>query len=198
MLVMLGAGIVVVFALAFGYYLLNGTLGDREQELADVQQQTAILETQVAALRQYEVLQSQRAQTESVVQGIYANRTLVSELLDGISLVVPENVWFQSVSLSTSDPIVIEPAAQATAGAVGDNKLAIEGNTYSFEDVAEVLVRLQLIPALSQVDLASAGVPRGATDPAADVKGFSIEAEVQNTQALDTPLPVTQVEVEGL
>ena len=137
LLVLLGAIIVAVFALGFGYYLLNNSLADRENELADVQQQTAVLESQLTALQQYERLESERAGTEAVVQGIYAGRTLVSDILNAVSLVVPENVWFQSLSLTTTDPVV-----QGTAGAAvpagtappSDNKLAINGKTYTFED----------------------------------------------------------------
>jgi len=199
-LALIAAIILVIFGLGFGYYMLNNTLSDRKQELADVQQQTALLEDQLAALRQFEQLQSRRIATETVVQGIYAGRTLVADILDSVSLVVPESVWFQNLALTTLDPMVASSAAgqSGVVSAQGDNQLTVEGNTYSFPDVAQVLVRLQLIPALSQIDLVSAGQPRGATDPAKDIKGFSIGASVINTQPADTPLPMSQVEVEGL
>ena len=105
LLILIGVAIVVIFAIGFGYYLLNGTLTDREQELADLQQQNASLQAQLAELRQYGDIQRDRVDTEEVVQGIYASRTLVSDILDGISLVVPENAWFQSVALTTLDPL---------------------------------------------------------------------------------------------
>ena len=197
---LIAAAIVVIFAIAFGYYLLNNTLSDREQELAGLQQETASLETQLLALRQYEDLQSQRADMEAVAQGIYESRTPVSDILDAVSLVVPENAWFQSLALTTSDPAVSESAAgagQTTVVAPNDNKISVEGNTYSFEDIAQVLVRLQLVSCLSDVSLASAGEPRGTTDPAQKVKGFSIEATV-DAPPTALPLPMSQVEVEGL
>ncbi|OFW57124.1 MAG: hypothetical protein A2133_08775 [Actinobacteria bacterium RBG_16_64_13] len=193
MLGFVAAVIVVLFALGFGYYMLNNRLSDREQELADVEQQTRLLQTQVAALSQYERLASQRASTEQVVQGVYSQRTLVADILNELSLVVPENVWFESMQLTTADP-----RAANVDDAPSDNAISLEGNTYSFENVAQLLVRLQLIPALSNIDLAQAGLPVGAVDPTKDVKGFSIGARVNNTQAPDTPLPVSQVEVEGL
>ena len=199
LLVLLAVGIVVLFALGFGYYLLSGNLSDRKSELADVQQQTALLQGQLTSLQQYERLQSERASAESVVQGVYASRTLVSDVLDAVSRVVPENAWFQSLALTASDPTGASTGASPTAGltAMRDNKLAVEGRTYSFEDVAQVLVRLQLVPALSEVKLVSAGRSTGATDPAQHVKAFSIQAAVINTQPANTPLPMSQVEVDG-
>lgn len=201
LLALLAVVIIAIFAIGFGYYLWNNTLDDRQQALADAQQQTASLEAQLAALTQYERLQAQRAGAEAVVQGIYANRTLVSEVLDAVSLVVPENAWFESLALTTADPVLAATDAGSTpaagAGAQADNKLAIEGNTYSFEDVAQVLVRLQLVRTLSGIDLVAAGAPKGSTDPAKVVKGFSIDASVINMQPADTPLPMSQVEVEG-
>jgi Tfp pilus assembly protein PilN len=196
LLALLGAAIVIIFAIAFGYYLLNNTLTDREQELADLQQQNAALQEQLAALEQYGDIQRDRENAEGIVQGIYASRTLVSDILDATSLVVPENAWFQSLALTTLDPTSPGSEPEAGGASAGDNGLTIEGNTYSFEDVAQVLVRLQLIPSISGVSLVSAGLPKGATDPEIEVKGFSIDAVVDAPETTDTPLPISQVEVE--
>lgn len=199
-LVLFAVIVLAVFAIGFGYYLLHNTLADREQELASAQAQTASLETQVAVLRRFERLQAQRVSAERIVQGIYANRTQVSEVLDAVSLVVPDNAWFASLALSTADPISAadaDPAQTAGAGPLGTSTLAIEGNSYSIEDIAQVLVRLQLVPAISDVNLRAVGTARGSTDPAIVVRGFSIDASVRNAQPADTPLPMSQVEVEG-
>ena len=61
-----------------------------------------------------------------------------------------------------------------------------------------MLVRLQLVPALGEISLESAGDPTGSVDEKKEVKGFSIHATVTNTQPEDTALPMSQVEVEGL
>ncbi len=199
LLALLGAAIVVIFAIGFGYYLLNNTLTDREQELADLQQQNAVLQGQLAELQQYGDIQRDRAEAEEVVQGIYSSRTLVSDILDAISLVVPENAWFQTIALTTLDPKSSGAAAeggQSAPAEAGDNEISIEGNTYSFQEIAQVLVRLQLVPSLSGVNLVSAGLPRGTTDPEIEVKGFSIDAVVDGPESTDTPLPLSQVEVE--
>jgi Tfp pilus assembly protein PilN len=189
---LVAGAIIVLFGLGLGYYLLSSTLEDRKQELTAVQQERQRVEAQAADLRQYELLASERARTEEVVQTVYAGRTLVADILDSISLVVPETVWFQSLSLSTAEPTATGAAGAAEPVAVGT--LSIEGATYTFEEVAQVIVRLQLIRALAGVDLGSASV----ADESGKTRGFSIGAAVINTQDPETPLPVSQVEVEGL
>jgi Tfp pilus assembly protein PilN len=193
MLAVVVAAIVVMFALALGYYMFTNTRSDRETELQQVQLERESLDAQVSALQAYERLAEQRRDKETVVQGIYAGRTLVAQLLGDVSLVVPDNAWFISLSMSVADP----GALASDSGEVSGGSLSLEGNTYSFKDVARVLVLLQLIEALSNVDLESAGAAIGDVDPNKGVKGFSIGAVVNNTQKVDAPLPLSQVEVEG-
>jgi Tfp pilus assembly protein PilN len=193
LLAMVGLIIVVLFAIGFGYYVFKGILADREQELADLQQQTAALQEQVAALEQYERLQVQRQDFQAAVQGIYASRTLVSEILEAVSLVVPENVWFQNLALSTADPSLVPPESASEAS----GPLTIEGQTYTFEDVARMVVRLQLIPSLQGVELSSAIQVSEAEGSTPEIKGFSLGASVVNVHADDAILPLSDVEVEG-
>ncbi len=104
LLATVGLFIVVIFGLGFGYYTFSNVLDERKQELADLEVQTTKLEQQVQALRAYELLASQREGVQSVVQSIYTSRTLLSDVLDAVSLVIPDNAWFQSLELSATDP----------------------------------------------------------------------------------------------
>ncbi len=197
MLALLAVVVIVIFAVGLGYYVLSGRLDSKEQELADIRQQVAQLESQVAALDQYARLSAERERTEVAIQKIYAGRTLVADVLDTMSLVIPEDAWFQSLNLQTAEPVLdVGAGGQGTGVVEGQAGLmTVEGNTYSFEGVAQVLVRLKLIPTLNDVVLLSAGQPRGETDPAVDVKGYTITASVVNDQPADMPLPMSQAEV---
>jgi Tfp pilus assembly protein PilN len=104
---------------------------------------------------------------------------------------VPENAWFQGLQLTASDPGVVESKTEVKEG-----EIAIEGKTYSFEDVSRLVVRLQLIPSLADVTLTSANQAQDAGESGVEVKGFSIGASVSNTQ-LGGALPLTDVEVQG-
>ena len=52
------------------------------------------MQSQVQALAKYGQIDAARKSTETMVTSAYAGRTLVSEILDKLSLVVPDNVWF--------------------------------------------------------------------------------------------------------
>jgi Tfp pilus assembly protein PilN len=195
MLAMLAVFVLVIFAIGLGYYVLNGRLDTKQQDLADVQQQVSQLQSQVSSLDQFAKLSDQVSKAEATIQKIYAGRTLVATLLTDISQVVPDDTWFESLVLQTTDPVPATAAAGAVTPTQSQSTMTIEGNTYTFEGVAQDLVRLQLIPLLSDVSLVSAGAPKGTTDQTKDVKGFTMGATVINDQPPQTPLPVIQAEV---
>jgi Tfp pilus assembly protein PilN len=184
--------VIVVAALAFGYYSFKSSLSSKQDELVAVQQQNAQLQGQLETLQQYEALQGKRVQAEKVVQGIYVGRTMVSDILDELSLVVPDTAWFLDLALTTSDPV---PAATVATQTASGNVFSIDGETYGFDDVAQMLVRLQLVPALTDSRLSSAGPPGSNVDPTKHVVGFTVAGTVTNTQPADKPLPLSQVEV---
>lgn len=195
-LALVAVAVIAIFGVAFGYYVLGGQLDTKKQELADTQREVAQLQEQVRALDEFGRLSAQRAQTEAVVQKIYANRTLVASILDSLSLVVPEDAWFQTLDLQTSDSGMAPSKAGAGASASEQaGSLTIQGNTYGFDGVARVLVRLKLMSQLTDVSLVSAGDPLGEVDPTKGVRGFTVGASVVNDQPADTPLPTGQAEV---
>ena len=195
-LVMLVIGVLVVFGLGFGYYLLNSELSDKRAQLTVLEQQVAEVEAEVAALHQYELLAIQRDQVEAMVEGIYSARTTVSGVLDDISLVIPNTIWFQSLGLTVADPVVATaataggPVSDPTAGTL----LSVEGKTYSFEEVAQLLVRFQLVPSLVNVELlgASDETFEGATE---ELKAFSIKGSVIDPSPEEI-LPLSEIRVD--
>lgn len=195
-LALLVAGVLVVFALVLGYYLLSNQRSSLQSELTTKQEQRAKLEAQLAALSQYKALAAKAAQAEKVVQGVYDGRTLLAQVLSDLSRVVPENAWFTNMSISAGEPQTLSDDKKSII--TGTGTVSVQGDTYSFPDVAVLLVRLKLVRALQGITLNSAGDPIGNVDPGKHVHGFSIVATVVNTQAAGAPLPVTKVEVEGL
>lgn len=201
LMLLIVAAIVVAGGIALSYFFYSGELSDREAELADLQAQNQQLEAQLVSLSQYQALDQRRAALEDVVTQVYVGRTLVSEVLGDLSLVVPENVWLGNLNLTAADPPpALSPETQAQ-GTVPQTEtqgnLALVGNTYSFEDVARLLVRVEQIPAVSAVALGSAGAPTGSVDPTKEVRGFNLQATIRNVQSPDTQLPVSRVEVEA-
>jgi Tfp pilus assembly protein PilN len=189
------AGIVVVlFGLGFGYYLLTNSRADWQEQLERAKQETVTVKGQIASLIQYEQLATDRKKAEELATTLYAGRTLVADFLDSFARVVPENVWLSSLSLTAADPMTTVDAAGNATTTPGGNMVTIEGQTYSFEDVAQVLVRLQLLPMLSEIDLSTAS----SQDDATAIKQFSIDAVLDKPDGTGIQLPLSQVEVEGL
>jgi Tfp pilus assembly protein PilN len=201
---MLSLVVIVVAALggmAFSYFYFTGVAAERESELASVQMQRQQVEAQLAALASFDALQQEVQANENLVQQIFAGRTLVSQVLGDLSLVVPEQVWFDSLEVK-APPLTVASAAAAPAsataapGAVGADlgSVAIQGVTYSFEDVAQLMVRLDQVSSIGLVNLSTADSNEIGER---DVKTFSISTSLSNMQSPATRLPVTEVEVKG-
>ena len=159
--------VVVVAGIALSYVFFNGTLTDRKRELEQVQAQTAQVRSQLAALAQYETLGNQRRDAEEVIQHIYAGRTLLSQTLGDLSLVIPKEVWLQQLSLTSPPVPLFEGGTPATAPSktaeVDQGSFTIAGTTYTFDDVATLLVRLEQMPSLTVPCIEPLGV--GALHP---------------------------------
>lgn len=193
MLAIIVLAIIVLAGIAFSYVYFNAILSDRQRELADVQAETARVQGQLTALAQYEQLQEQRQKAEDVVQHIYAGRTLVSQTLGDLSLVIPEDSWLQTLQLTAPAMPPLEAGAQSVEITAGS--LSVEGRTYTFEDVAKTMVRFEQIPALERVVLGEAGEDSDSAASTKTIKRFTFAAELINTQPVDTPLPLSQVQV---
>jgi Tfp pilus assembly protein PilN len=196
-LALIAGSVIVVFGLGLSYYLLTSSRSSLREDLVYLQQERMDLEAQVASLDEYGVLEAQRIGMESVVQSVYAGRTLVSAILSDLSRAVPANVWFTAVTIGVADPAA--GFGQALEGADPGSSFSVQGNTYGFVSVGDLEVRLELVEALREITLGNAGEPIGSVDASKkDVKGFSFSALIVNTQAKDAPLPVSKVEVEAL
>lgn len=205
MLGLIVLAVIVVAGIALSYVYFNGVLTDRKRELEQVQAQAAQARNQLAALAQYEALGNERREAEEVVQHIYAGRTLLSQALGDLSLVIPKEVWLQQLSLAAPPvppfaPVAGQAAAQQGAGS-DEGSFTITGTTYTFDDVATLLVRLEQIPSLKDIKLQTAGASSasgasGTSATTADsLKTFAMQSVVVNTQSPDTPLPISQVQV---
>ena len=200
-LAVIAAAVLVIFGLGLGYYLLSSTRSDLQDEHQRLVAERERLEAEVALLQEYKVLANQKALFEDMVQDVYAGRTLVSDVLDDLSVAVPENVWFVGLNLQTADPggAYAEPISPPAQGIDSSSTFAMQGNTDSFPDVALLLVRLRLVESLRNIALLNANSSGSGEEEAEDEEmvGFSIIAELVNTQSEEKPLPLSKVvEVE--
>jgi Tfp pilus assembly protein PilN len=214
LLAVVGIAMVAIGLMAVTYFNTSGQLSEKDTQLAELQMQNQQLQSRLTSLAGYSTLQEQKKQAQTVAEQVYQQRTLVSEVLGDISLVVPDNVWFTKIAI-TAPPIQGPEAGAAGAGSAaapvkagapavtGGGKLSIEGTTFSFEDVSRLLVRLQQVPSLKEISLTkAAGATSGTSGTSAEsttkkTKTMTVEATVINAQPLNTSLPIALTEVQG-
>jgi Tfp pilus assembly protein PilN len=176
---LLGAGATPVIALALVIFGYSSAHSQVESEIA----QLSILNSQVAELApakvreeaQYQAANASSSQLEAertarltALEGALATNAPIDTFLDQFARVLPSNVWLSTMDLPATSP---GPAA-----------FSITGFTYSQPAVAQLLARLQLLPSLSDITLASSAQTLVGTKY---ITGFSIDATVT------APTPVT-------
>jgi Tfp pilus assembly protein PilN len=181
-------GVVVVLGLV--YVQQTSVVGDKEQELADLQAQEAALQQQIAALQPYQELQTMRTQMTETAKGIYSARVAWSNFLEELSLVIPENVSLTALNCVVPPPMLPGAAAQeATSAATTD--ITFTGQAWSHDDVAEFMTRLGLIPQIQNILLTTStgSVTQAAETATTKTPGtFTVTAQLR---PFLTPPPTT-------
>ncbi len=171
-----GLGFIVVAALAAGYLSASSKVSAAQNDLSAAQAQLAktplppapkpqVNATPTAAL-------AEQAPRLQAVSAALSQRIAGDRVLREFSFVLPSDVWLQSVAMYAPT------ATSATNG------FTISGNTSSYESVARLLSRMNLVPDLSDVTLSS-------VSGSGKLISFSISATVKGGVAPAAPAPVT-------
>ena len=89
--------VAVVVVLGLVYVKYNSDVNAKQDELAGIQAETAVVQAQIAELSPYAALQTQRTSMTETAKGIYQSSVPFSILLQELSLVIPENVRLQTL-----------------------------------------------------------------------------------------------------
>jgi Tfp pilus assembly protein PilN len=170
-----GAGCAVGVLLAGGYMTTHSTVTKRQAELASIQAQIAAVPKPppVKASTISPALAAEKDARQAAVDQAISSRTSWDTVLREVSLILPEDVWLQSLSAKAG---AASPAADSAAPAAG-NSITLTGSTYSQEGVARLLTRLALVPHLDKVALQSSSSAQVGGQP---VVNFTISADVVN------------------
>jgi Tfp pilus assembly protein PilN len=146
--------VAVVVVLGLVYVKYNSDVGAKQDELAAIQAETAVVQAKIVELSPYAALQAQRTAMTETAKGIYQSSVPFSILLQELSLVIPENVRLQTLTATVPAsmlPGAAAPVAAAPAG--GSTDVTFTGQTEQHRDVAEFMTRLGLIPQLTGITL---------------------------------------------
>lgn len=156
MLVFPAAGAAALVLLLGGSYLYyNNKLSNTNDDLNMYKQNNANLAKQVSELQKYEDLKNQKQARLSAVASAYQARFRWSRLLDDVSFVIPE-----TISLEKMIGKVPGAAGEktATSSKATERDLEFDGRTRAMPEVATFMVRLSLIPSITDVTLKMAEV----------------------------------------
>ena len=125
------AGVAVVLVGVFGVAYFN--LDARREELASVQQQVKAAETQAAQLAIFEERAGELETRRQTVELALGSRVDWATILTEMSLVMPDDMWVQSMTVAENGGVAIEGYA---VNPPGDDPDA------GMKSIAKVLVRL--------------------------------------------------------
>jgi len=169
-----GMGFLVVAALAGGYLSASSKVSSAQQALTAAQQQLASTPKPPASsgaktpvVPQPTAAAAQEQPRLQAVSAVLSQRIAYDRILREFSAVLPSDVWILSLAMT-------QPVAGATNG------FTINGTTYSYDSVARMLARMNLIPDLTNVQLAS-------VSGAGHLVQFSIGATIKGAAAPPAP-----------
>ncbi len=182
--------VAVVVVLGLWYVKLNGDVNAKQDELAAIQAETAVVQAKIAELSPYAALQTQRTAMTETAKGIYESSVPFSILLQELSLVIPENVRLQNLT-ATVPPAMAPGGAPAAGTTAAGTDVTFTGQTEEHRDVAEFMTRLGLIPQLMNITLTqSTDASTGGTETTTYAQ-FTITAGLR---PYTTAPPVTQLQ----
>jgi Tfp pilus assembly protein PilN len=134
-----------------GYSLEHAQVADRQLSLGLVQSQIAALSPSQALVAESGQVGDERTRRETALADALVKQVPWDVTFDQLSRVLPARAWLTSLSAQSPTPAT----SIAGAAASSPTSVTIQGETYTQADVATVLSRLALVPALADVALAS-------------------------------------------
>jgi Tfp pilus assembly protein PilN len=152
------AGAAVLLVLVAGFLLANRSVDRQRQALADARAMLAATPAhEVSAKTQAfrATLLSQREQRSLALAAAIGKRVAWDRILRRVALVMPGDVWLQSLTGSVPLDSTLAPTTTTTPSALPPlpTALTIQGYTYSQDGVARLLERLAVVPDLQNVQL---------------------------------------------
>lgn len=145
----------LALALGGSYFYFDRQLSSTEDEYESYVSRNAGIARQVKELQNYEQLKADKNKVLAGITDIYGQRERWSRTLDDLSFVIPSDV-----SLITITAIVpgakTDGASAKTAKTSAAGDMILEGYTDKMDTIATLMVRMGLIPTLTNIVLISA------------------------------------------
>lgn len=145
-------GAVLLTALLSGWFLMASSgVSDRQSELDGLRAELAAIPPPAPAPASQSSLVAEKDARLTLLGKALGSRIAWDRVLREVSLVIPEDVWLETMNTSGPDPAATPAPGQPPS----QGAFSITGYTYSHDGVARLLARLAVIPHLENVKLGS-------------------------------------------
>lgn len=146
-------GSVLVVAVLAGLFLTTSSkASDRQAEVDALRAELAAIPPTPQAPVDSSALETEKSQRVSLLGKALGSRVAWDRILREISLVLPDDIWLESLNANAADPNFV-PTPGATEAPSG--QFTITGYSYSHDGVARLLARLSVLPQLDRPSLGS-------------------------------------------
>jgi Tfp pilus assembly protein PilN len=186
-MVAVAGGVVLVLLAAYWFYLGTQVSGARD-DLAAVQAKNAILQTQIAELQKFADLEAEVSAKQTALATVMAGDIDWPAILTEVAMVVPGEVWLQSLSASAGLTEGAAPVGTETAPIrisdqpVAFGRVQFSGSSLSMPGVAKWLIRLASVKDFEAIWLNSANASATSTGGVGQVD-FSSTIELNANSA---------------
>jgi Tfp pilus assembly protein PilN len=167
-------GTVLVTAVMAGMFLnAASSVSAKQTELDSLQGELAQIPPPPPTPAGQSGIEAEKSKRVQLLGSALSQRVAWDRLLREISLVLPEDVWLETMNANAPDP----SAATVAGAATPTGGFNITGFAYSHDGVARLLARLNLVPQLAKVKLNNSSFDRG--PGRAGVVKFTIAAQLR-------------------
>lgn len=157
----IGVGVALVLLLALWWFALGGQISEAEDELARTQSINAKLQTQIAELQEFADLELEVQNKTLALQTVMAGDIDWPVLMTEIAIVIPGEVWLESLQAAAA--LVDVPVSVGTSTALVDvntdvpfGSVSFTGRALSLEGVGKWQIQLGTVDKFEAIWLSDA------------------------------------------
>jgi Tfp pilus assembly protein PilN len=165
--------VLVVAVLAGAFLMTSSKVSDRQAEVDALRAELAATPPAPQVPVDSSGLETQKNGRVALLGKALAVRVAWDRVLREVSLVLPEDIWLETLTANAPDPNFIPTPGKTEAPPGG---FTITGYSYSHDGVARLLARLSVLPELDRPTLGSSVIDKS---KARDVVKFTISATLK-------------------
>lgn len=150
-------GVLVTAVLAGVFLTTSSKVSERQSNVDTLRAELAAIPPAPAAPADTSALENEKSARVTLLGKALASRIAWDRILREISLVLPEDIWLESLAANAPDPNFV-PTPGKTEAPKG--VFTITGYSYSHDGVARLLARLAVVPQLDRPALGSSVVDK--------------------------------------